>query len=93
MKDMKIQLINLFTKCLIFLDDKFPAIEPMNAWKLLFDSNMVLITILSIFLNTVEVFFDISFNDIYPEVRLYLRPILITFFFFSSFLNLNTRIS
>lgn len=52
-----------------------------------------MVTTFAIFLNTVEVCFDLNFDDIYPSVIFKIRYIIIGFYTLCIFLSLNTAIS
>ncbi|EAS02200.2 cation channel family protein (macronuclear) [Tetrahymena thermophila SB210] len=75
-----------------FLDENFPVIYTFNPLKVIFDIFKILVTIFAIFINTVEVCFDLNFSELYPDVLPKIRYSIITFYAICMFLSLNTSI-
>lgn len=67
-----------------------PVIDPFHYYKIFFDIILIIAVIFSVFCNTIEVFFAISFDELYPSSFSLIRWLIIILFLVNIFLNLNT---
>ncbi|KAL4486780.1 hypothetical protein ABPG72_006612 [Tetrahymena utriculariae] len=88
----KEELCELTEKLFQFLDQNCPVIYTFNPLKVIFDIFKIIVTIFAIFINTVEICFDLNFIELYPEVLPKIRYSIITFYALCMFLSLNTSI-
>ncbi|KAL4472705.1 hypothetical protein ABPG74_018654 [Tetrahymena malaccensis] len=89
---VKEELSDLTEKSFKFLDENCPVIYTFNPLKVIFDIFKIIVTIFAIFINTVEICFDLNFSELYPEVLPKIRYSIITFYALCMFLSLNTSI-
>lgn len=74
------------------LDKNIPVLNPLSTFRICFDVVLIITIVVALFFNTIEVFFDIQFNEVYPDFFHIIKLVWIFIFLFNVILNYNTGI-